>query len=91
MGGDGGFLSNKRKNRGKKEKEKEEKETMNTNKSYQKSYFDVLGICCPSEVPLIERILKPMEGVHGVSVIVASRTVVVVHDPLLISPSQIGM
>ncbi|KAJ4816108.1 Heavy metal ATPase 2 [Rhynchospora pubera] len=90
MGGDGGFLTNKKKNRGgKQEKENEEKEVMNTDKSYQKSYFDVLGICCPSEVPLIERILKPLEGVQGVSVIVPSRTVVVVHDPLLISPSQI--
>jgi Zn2+/Cd2+-exporting ATPase len=89
--GDGGFLTNKRKNRGEKHKEKEEKQVMNTNKSYQKSYFDVLGICCPSEVPLIERILNPLEGVHGVSVIVPSRTVVVIHDPLLTSPSQIGM
>ncbi|ONK69494.1 uncharacterized protein A4U43_C05F23530 [Asparagus officinalis] len=54
-----------------------------------KSYFDVLGICCPSEVPLIEKILKPIDGVYKVSVIVPSRTVIVEHDPHLISQFQI--
>ncbi|OAY79012.1 Cadmium/zinc-transporting ATPase HMA2, partial [Ananas comosus] len=57
---------------------------------YQKSYFDVLGICCPSEVPLVEKILRPLEGVQKVSVIVPSKTVIVVHDGSLISPVQIG-
>ncbi|XP_021724992.1 cadmium/zinc-transporting ATPase HMA3-like isoform X1 [Chenopodium quinoa] len=55
----------------------------------EKSYFDVLGLCCSSEVPLIEKILKPLEGVVEVSVIVPSRTVIVVHDILLISQHQI--
>lgn len=59
--------------------------------SMEKSYFDVLGLCCSSEVPLIEKILKPLEGVVEVSVIVPSRTVIVVHDNLLISQQQIGM
>ncbi|KAM1721143.1 hypothetical protein ACFX12_022715 [Malus domestica] len=58
-------------------------------KKFQKSYFDVLGLCCSSEVPLIENILKPLEGVKEVSVIVPSRTVIVVHDILLISQLQI--
>ncbi|KAM1820249.1 hypothetical protein ACFX11_001821 [Malus domestica] len=53
-------------------------------------YFDVLGLCCSSEVPLIENILKPLEGVKNVSVIVPSRTVIVVHDSLLISQLQNG-
>lgn len=57
--------------------------------SLQKSYFDVLGLCCSSEVPLIERILRPLEGVVEVSVIVPSRTVIVLHDTLLISQLQI--
>ncbi|KNA09246.1 hypothetical protein SOVF_155350 [Spinacia oleracea] len=57
--------------------------------SMEKSYFDVLGLCCSSEVPLIEKILKPLEGVVEVSVIVPSRTVIVVHDNLLISQQQI--
>ncbi|XP_009344843.2 putative inactive cadmium/zinc-transporting ATPase HMA3 isoform X1 [Pyrus x bretschneideri] len=58
-------------------------------KKFQKTYFDVLGLCCSSEVPLIENILKPLEGVKEVSVIVPSRTVIVVHDILLISQLQI--
>lgn len=57
----------------------------------QKSYFDVLGICCPSEVPLIERILRHVDGVHKVTVIVPSKTVIVEHDPHLISQLQIGI
>ncbi|BAF20394.1 Os06g0700700 [Oryza sativa Japonica Group] len=55
----------------------------------QKSYFDVLGICCPSEVPLVEKLLQPLEGVQKVTVIVPSRTVIVVHDVDAISQSQI--
>ncbi|KAL5200185.1 hypothetical protein ABZP36_021388 [Zizania latifolia] len=55
----------------------------------QKSYFDVLGICCPSEVPLVEKLLQPLEGVHKVTVIVPSRTVIVVHDVDAVSQSQI--
>ncbi|KAA8535752.1 hypothetical protein F0562_030746 [Nyssa sinensis] len=58
-------------------------------KKLQKSYFDVLGLCCSSEVPLIEKILKPLEGVKNVSVIVPSKTVIVIHDNLLISQAQI--
>ncbi|XP_023739594.1 putative inactive cadmium/zinc-transporting ATPase HMA3 [Lactuca sativa] len=58
-------------------------------KDLEKSYFDVLGLCCSSEVPLIEKILNPLEGVHHVSVIVPSRTVIVLHDAALISQFQI--
>ncbi|GMP36667.1 hypothetical protein CsSME_00008721 [Camellia sinensis var. sinensis] len=60
------------------------------NKKFQKSYFDVLGLCCSSEVSLIEKILKPLEGVKDVSVIVPSKTVIVVHDNLLISELHIA-
>ncbi|KAJ7949887.1 Cadmium/zinc-transporting ATPase 3 [Quillaja saponaria] len=56
---------------------------------FQKSYFDVLGLCCSSEVTLIENILKPLDGIREVSVIVPSRTVIVDHDSLLISKVQI--
>ncbi|XP_039071968.1 cadmium/zinc-transporting ATPase HMA2-like [Hibiscus syriacus] len=58
-------------------------------KKLQKSYFDVLGLCCSSEVPLIENILKSVEGVKEVSVIVPTRTVIVLHDDLLVSQLQI--
>ncbi|KAJ0514856.1 putative P-type Zn(2+) transporter [Helianthus annuus] len=61
----------------------------NSSKKLEKTYFDVLGLCCSSEVPLIDKILRPIEGVHDVSVIVPSRTVIVIHDPLLVSPLQI--
>eukprot|EP01018_Ginkgo_biloba_P027445 Gb_16135 [translate_table: standard] len=56
----------------------------------EKTTFDVLGICCPSEVPLVEKTLKPLNGVERVSVNVASRTVTVIHNPLLISSSQLA-
>ncbi|XP_074575443.1 putative inactive cadmium/zinc-transporting ATPase HMA3 isoform X2 [Curcuma longa] len=56
---------------------------------YHKSYFDVLGICCTSEVPLIEKILKPLNGVDKVTVVVPSKTVIVVHDSNLISQQDI--
>ncbi|XP_023739618.1 putative inactive cadmium/zinc-transporting ATPase HMA3 [Lactuca sativa] len=55
----------------------------------EKSYFDVLGLCCSSEVSLIEKILKPLDGVHHVSVIIPSKTVIVLHDAALISQFQI--
>jgi copper chaperone CopZ len=55
-----------------------------------KSYFDVLGICCPSEVPLVEKLLRPLPGVRTVTVIVPSRTVIVLHDAAATSPAQIG-
>ncbi|KAF8118263.1 hypothetical protein N665_0005s0031 [Sinapis alba] len=70
--------------------EKNKEEEKKTKKKWQKSYFDVLGICCTSEVPLIENILKSLDGVKEYSVIVPSRTVIVVHDSLLISPFQIA-
>ncbi|KAF3338669.1 putative inactive cadmium/zinc-transporting ATPase HMA3 [Carex littledalei] len=62
---------------------------LNKSKKYEKSSFDVLGICCTKEARLIEGILKPLEGVQDVSVIVPSKTVMVSHDPLKISASQI--
>ncbi|VVB11031.1 unnamed protein product [Arabis nemorensis] len=55
----------------------------------QTSYFDVVGICCSSEVSIVGDVLRPLDGVNEFSVIVPSRTVIVVHDNLLISPLQI--
>ncbi|KAJ0753431.1 putative translocase [Helianthus annuus] len=60
-----------------------------SSKDLERSYFDVLGLCCSSEVQLIDRILKPLQGVHHVSVIVPTRTVIVLHDVALISQLQI--
>ncbi|WZY68569.1 hypothetical protein YC2023_000809 [Brassica napus] len=60
-----------------------------TKKNLQTSYFDVVGICCSMEVPLVGDVLRPLNGVKEFSVIVPSRTVIVVHDSFLISPLQI--
>ncbi|KAI3884884.1 hypothetical protein MKW92_027056 [Papaver armeniacum] len=54
-----------------------------------KSYFDVLGLCCTSEVPLVERILNSMNGVEKVLVNVTTQTVIVFHDDLLSTKAQI--
>ena len=56
----------------------------------EKSYFEVMGLCCSSEVPLIERVLKQLNGVQDISVVVPTRTVIVVHDVLNISSAEIG-
>lgn len=54
-----------------------------------KTKLDVMGICCPSEVPLIKKLLAPLTGVEDVSVNVTAKTVLVLHDPLLISDVQL--
>ncbi|VYS64399.1 unnamed protein product [Arabidopsis thaliana] len=65
--------------------EGEESKKMNL----QTSYFDVVGICCSSEVSIVGNVLRQVDGVKEFSVIVPSRTVIVVHDTFLISPLQI--
>ncbi|KAG2721832.1 hypothetical protein I3760_02G099700 [Carya illinoinensis] len=55
----------------------------------KKSYFEVLGLCCASEVTLIERILKSLNGVKEISVILPTKTIIVVHDSVFISDIQI--
>ncbi|KAL3685647.1 hypothetical protein R1sor_003669 [Riccia sorocarpa] len=54
-----------------------------------KTTFDVMGICCPSEIPLIKKILEPLAGVEEVSVNTTSKTVVVLHDPAIVADVQI--
>ncbi|CAL0301525.1 unnamed protein product [Lupinus luteus] len=55
----------------------------------KRSKFEVLGLCCATEAELVEKILKPLNGVNDIFVIVPTRTVTVTHDVLLISESQI--
>jgi len=50
----------------------------------------VEGICCPSEVPLIESILGPLPGVREVKVNVPARTTHVVHLPGLTKPEALA-
>lgn len=56
----------------------------------KKSKYEVVGMCCNSEVALIERILKRLDGVKEISIMFPTRTLTVVHDIHLISESQIG-
>ncbi|XP_054807144.1 putative inactive cadmium/zinc-transporting ATPase HMA3 [Prosopis cineraria] len=58
-------------------------------KGLKKSNFEVLGMCCNSEVALIEKILKGLLGVKDISIMFPTRTVTVIHDLDLISESQI--
>jgi Cd2+/Zn2+-exporting ATPase len=61
-----------------------------TRRKSEKTYLDVLGVCCSAEVALVERLLAPLDGVRTVSVVVPSRTVIVEHDPDAVSQSRIG-
>jgi copper chaperone CopZ len=54
-----------------------------------KTTFDVMGICCPSEVILIKRMLEPIPGVEEVSVNVTAKTVTVLHDKLWVTDGQL--
>ncbi|CAL8460942.1 g473 [Coccomyxa elongata] len=47
------------------------------------------GICCPSEVPLITRLLTPLPGVIKVDVAVITKTISVVYAPNKISPDKL--
>ena len=55
-----------------------------------KMTLNVLGICCPSKVSLIKRLLQPLCGVEQVSVYVPSKIVTVLHDLSLIQPAELG-
>jgi Zn2+/Cd2+-exporting ATPase len=57
---------------------------------WEKTYLDVLGICCTAEVALVERLLTPIQGVRAVTVVVPSRTVIVDHDTAAVSQFHIG-
>lgn len=49
----------------------------------------VQGICCPSEVPLIHKILDKMDGVRDVKVVVPTKTVLVEHAATTVSAESI--
>eukprot|EP00243_Klebsormidium_subtile_P013097 TRINITY_DN83_c0_g1_i11.p1 TRINITY_DN83_c0_g1~~TRINITY_DN83_c0_g1_i11.p1 ORF type:complete len:641 (+),score=56.00 TRINITY_DN83_c0_g1_i11:156-2078(+) len=55
----------------------------------QKVVLDVLGLCCPSEVPLVLGILEPIVGVVKVTVNVPAKTVVVLFNPALVTDLQL--
>jgi len=51
--------------------------------------MEVSGICCPSEVPIIEKILKKLPGIEEVRVNVTAKSTTVQHNPLLTSPAEL--
>eukprot|EP00250_Pteridium_aquilinum_P001802 c12013_g1_i1 orf=3-998(-) len=55
----------------------------------QRTAIDVLGICCPAEVPLVKKILEPAPGVQEVFVDVAARLITVHHDPFATPPARL--
>ncbi|KAL8481752.1 hypothetical protein ACS0TY_028049 [Phlomoides rotata] len=58
-------------------------------KKIEKSYFDVLGVCCSTEIPLVEHVVNSLDGIKEFSILIPTRTLIVFHDPLLISRNQI--
>jgi len=57
--------------------------------SLVKSQFMVEKICCASEIPMIESIVRPLPGVHKVVVNTTLKLVYVDHDPMLTSAAAI--
>ncbi|CAK0869485.1 unnamed protein product [Prorocentrum cordatum] len=49
----------------------------------------VEGICCPSEVPIIDNILQKLSGVDKVSTNVTAKQTTVEHNPMLTSPEDL--
>ena len=58
--------------------------------AWERTYLDVLGVCCTAEVALVERLLSPIDGVRAITVVVPSRTVIVEHDAAAVSNLHIG-
>ena len=54
-----------------------------------RSKFYVQGICCPAEVPAINSIIQPMDGVSKVSINPSTKMVLVDHDIDVISAADI--
>ncbi|CAL52108.2 P-type ATPase, phosphorylation site [Ostreococcus tauri] len=59
------------------------------NEPSTRTRLSVNGICCPSEVPLIHKILGKLEGVREVKVIVPTKTVLVEHAATAVSAETI--
>lgn len=49
------------------------------------------GICCSSEVPIVEKILRPMPGVIKVSVNAVNRSALVEFNASIVTPSDMTM
>jgi len=47
------------------------------------------GMCCPSEVPIVHRILEELPGVESVNVVVMAKRVIVEHDSILVPSARL--
>ncbi|KAL3745888.1 hypothetical protein ACJRO7_014912 [Eucalyptus globulus] len=56
---------------------------------YGETYLEVLGLCCATEVALVEKILRQLDEVNHSSVILPTKTVIVLHHPLIVSQSKL--
>lgn len=54
-------------------------------KSSTRTVLFVEGICCPGEIPMIERLLLPVEGVVAVRIDVATKVVTVSHSDAIVA------
>ena len=54
-----------------------------------RSTFHVSGICCAAEIPMIKKIVEPLDGVNAVNVVTTTKLVMVNHDPKVISALDI--
>ena len=61
-----------------------------TTTCWVRSAFDVQGICCASEIPVIRRIVKPLWGVAKLNINLTTKIVHVQHNYIQIRASQIA-
>eukprot|EP00980_Cylindrotheca_fusiformis_P030228 scaffold24572_cov157-Cylindrotheca_fusiformis.AAC.1 len=54
-----------------------------------KSTFVVKNICCAAEVPMVDSIVKPLQGVTNVDILTKTKLVHVTHDPNVITTQEI--
>jgi Cd2+/Zn2+-exporting ATPase len=55
-----------------------------------RSTFHCSGICCASEIPLINTVLEPKAGVSNILINVPVKQVMVDHDPSVISAAEVA-
>lgn len=54
-----------------------------------RSTIHVTGICCASEIPMINSILQPLDGVSELSVITTTKLVHVSHNPKIVTALEL--
>jgi len=70
------------------QKKKQQQTAAAANTKGRSQYF-VNGICCSSEIPLIDSLLRPIEGVDNVRINVTTKAVYVDHDTSVVSAQVI--